>query len=153
MSFKIGTKAPNFALLDDTGKKRSLKEFLGKFIIIYFYPKDNTPGCTRQACSIRDTYSDFEADTVIIGISNDSVLSHKKFKEKHSLPFILLSDPDKEIIKKYHAINLDTNATKRMTYIIDPQGKVVEVLSKVAPDTHGYDLKNILNLLRSKYYA
>lgn len=152
MSFlNINTKAPNFSLLDDSGKKRTLKEFLGKFVVIYFYPKDNTPGCTRQACSIRDSYPDFEKyNTVIIGISSDSVLSHKKFKEKYSLPFLLLSDPEKQIIKKYKAIKQDNISTMRISYLIDPQGKIIHVFPKVSPDIHGQDLIEVLKSLQVK---
>lgn len=152
MSFlNINTKAPNFSLLDDSGKKRTLKEFLGKFVVIYFYPKDNTSGCTRQACSIRDSYPDFEKyNTVIIGISNDSVLSHKKFKEKYSLPFLLLSDPEKQIIKKYKAIKQDNISTMRISYLIDPQGKIIHVFPKVSPDIHGQDLIEVLKSLQVK---
>lgn len=152
MSFlNINTKAPNFSLLDDSGKKRTLKEFLGKFVVIYFYPKDNTSGCTRQACSIRDSYPDFEKyNTVIIGISNDSVLSHKKFKEKYSLPFLLLSDPEKQIIKKYKAIKQDNISTMRISYLIDPQGKIIHVFPKVSPDIHGQDLIEVLKSLQAK---
>lgn len=99
---EINTKAPSFTLLDEEGQTHSLKDYLGHKVVLYFYPRDNTPGCSNQACGFRDLYPSFlEKNAVVIGISKDSINSHKKFKEKYQLPFILLSDPDKEVIEAY----------------------------------------------------
>ena len=96
---QVGTKAPDFTLFDKDGNAVSLSQFLGKRVVLYFYPRDNTPGCTRQACAFAGAYKEFEArDVVVIGISRDSVASHQKFAEKYELPFILLSDPDRQAI-------------------------------------------------------
>ena len=100
----VGNKAPDFTLMDETGREISLSDFKGKKVVIYFYPKDDTPGCTKEACSFRDVYDDIlAAGAVVIGISKDDTSSHQKFKNKYNLPFYLLSDPDHKVIEKYGA--------------------------------------------------
>jgi peroxiredoxin Q/BCP len=139
----INTKAPEFSLVDDTGTTRSLSEFLGKRVVLYFYPKDDTPGCTKEACMLRDAYDDFaKADVVVIGVSADSPASHKEFKAKYGLPFILLADEKKETIKAYEAKGL--LMSKRITYIIGEDGLIKQAYPDVDPATHaGMILKDL----------
>ena len=134
----IGTKAPDFQAPDQNGQIRSLSEFLGKKIILYFYPKDMTAGCTKQACGFAELYPQFqEKDAVVLGVSKDSVASHKKFEEKYGLPFTLLSDPDKTIIQAYDVWKEKMNYGKptmgvvRTTYLIDESGVIVKAFGKV----------------------
>lgn len=143
---KVKTIAPHFKLLDQDGKEHSLFHHRGSFVLVYFYPKDDTPGCTKEACVIRDAYKDFESNNVkVFGISADSVESHKKFAEKYQLPFTLLSDPKKEVIKKYGADG--ALFSKRISYLINPLGKIEKVYPKVDPAHHGVEiLKDIYAL-------
>ena len=135
----IKTPAPNFKLLDQNGKEHTLAYHRGSYVLIYFYPKDDTPGCTKEACTIRDMYKDFESNGVkVFGISADSVESHKKFAEKYQLPFTLLSDPKKEVIKKYEASG--TLFTKRNSYLIGLNGMIEKVYPNVDPTTHGAEI-------------
>lgn len=141
------TKAPDFSLSDMDGKTYSLSDFAGKKIVLYFYPKDNTPGCTRQACAFAAAYEDFKSlDVQVIGISKDSAASHRKFAEKYELPFILLSDPELEAIKAYDVWQEKKNYGKvsmgvvRSTYIIDEQGVIEKVMPKVKPDTNAAEI-------------
>ena len=144
---EIGMKAPEFTLSDKDGNAVSLSDFLGKKVVLYFYPKDNTPGCTRQACAFAAAYEGFKRrDVVVIGISKDSVASHLKFAEKHALPFILLSDPELQAIqaygvwqekKLYGKVNM---GVVRSTFIIDEQGKIEKVMPKVKPDTNAGEI-------------
>lgn len=128
--------APEFSLLDQDGKTQSLAQYLGKYILVYFYPKDDTPGCTKEACAIKESYHLFEKNGIVVfGISADSVESHQKFAQKYSLPFILLSDPKKETIKNYGA--LGGIFTKRISYLINKEGIVIKAYPKVDPTTHG----------------
>lgn len=147
----IGTQAPNFTLFDKNGNAVSLSDFLGKRVVLYFYPKDNTPGCTRQACAFAGAYKEFEArGVVVIGISRDSVASHQKFAEKYELPFILLSDPDRVAIEAYGVWQEKKNYGKvsmgvvRSTYIIDAEGKIEAVMPKVKPDTNAAEILEML---------
>ena len=151
---EAGIKAPDFSLRDQHGNIVSLSDFLGKKLILYFYPKDNTPGCSRQACAFAGAYEEFKSmDVAVIGVSKDSVASHVKFAEKYSLPFILLADPDLEAIKAYDVWQEKKNYGKlsmgvvRSTYIIDEQGIIEKVMFKVKPDTNAAE---ILNYLKSK---
>ena len=137
-----GDRAPNFTLQNKDGKNISLSDFLGKKVVLYFYPKDNTPGCTRQACAFASAYNDFRArDVVVIGISRDSISSHLKFAEKYNLPFILLSDPERAAIEAYGVWQEKKLYGKlsfgivRTSFIIDEQGVIQKVMSKVKPDT------------------
>ena len=144
---EVGIKAPDFTLLDKHGNSVSLSGFLGKKVVLYFYPKDNTPGCTRQACAFAGSYNKFkEIDAVVIGVSKDSVSSHQKFAEKHSLPFVLLSDPELQAITAYDVWKEKksggkvTMGTVRTTYIIDEQGNIEKVMPKVKPDTNAEEV-------------
>lgn len=148
----IGDKAPNFTLQDKNGNNVSLSDFIGKKVVVYFYPKDNTPGCTRQACAFAAHYEKFnEINVVVIGISKDSISSHQKFAEKYSLPFILLSDPELDAIKGFGIWQEKKNYGKvsmgvvRSTFIIDENGIIAHVMPKVKPDTNA---EEILALLR-----
>lgn len=144
---KIGEKAPAFTLSDKDGNKVALSDFLGKKVVLYFYPKDNTPGCTRQACAFAAAYEGFKQKNVeVIGISKDSVASHVKFAEKHGLPFILLSDPELEAIKAYGVWQEKKLCGKvsmgvvRTTFIIDENGNIEKVMEKVKPDTNAAEI-------------
>lgn len=146
-----GMQAPAFMLADKDGKMVSLSDFLGKKVVLYFYPKDNTPGCTRQACAFAAAYSEFEKkNAVVIGISKDSVSSHEKFAEKYNLPFILLSDSDLQAIQAYGVwqekklYGKTSMGTVRTTFIIDEQGKIMKVMPKVKPDTNAAEVLDIL---------
>ena len=144
---EIGMKAPNFTLKDKNGNDVSLSDFIGKKVVLYFYPKDNTPGCTRQACAFAGAYKQFEAKGVeVIGISKDSVASHIKFAEKYDLPFILLSDPERIAIEAYGVWQEKKMCGKvsmgvvRTTFIIDEDGNIEKVMPKVKPDTNAADI-------------
>ena len=144
---KIGAKAPVFTLPDQNGKSVSLADFLGKKVVLYFYPKDNTPGCTRQACAFAAAYERFKCDdVVVIGISEDSVSSHLKFAQKYDLPFALLSDPELQAIKTYSVWQEKKLYGKvslgivRTTFIIDEQGNVEKLMPKVKPDTNAAEI-------------
>ena len=144
---ETGMKAPDFSLPDKNGHTVSLSDFLGKKVVLYFYPKDNTPGCTRQACAFAASYEQFKAQNiVVIGISKDSVASHQKFAQKYDLPFILLSDPELQAIQAYgvwHEKKLYGKVSMgvvRTTYIIDEQGVIEKVMPKVKPDTNAADV-------------
>jgi len=135
---EVGTKAPNFTLPDQNGDLHSLSEYRGKKVILYFYPKDNTPGCTKQACGFAERYPKFtEKGAVVLGISKDSVASHKKFEEKYGLPFTILSDPELVAIQAYDVWQEKKNYGKtymgvvRTTYLIDEEGKIAKAFDKV----------------------
>ena len=149
MSEKI--KAPDFTLKDKDNNNVSLSDFRGKKVVLYFYPKDNTPGCTRQACAFASLYEEFEKrGVVVIGVSKDSVASHIKFAEKHNLPFILLSDPDLVAIKAYDVWQEKKMCGKvsmgvvRTTFIIDEQGNISHIMPKVKPDTNAAEILELL---------
>ena len=146
-----GMQAPAFTLANKDGKIVSLSDFLGKKVVLYFYPKDNTPGCTRQACAFAAAYSEFEKkNAVVIGISKDSVASHEKFAEKYNLPFILLSDPELQAIQAYGVwqekklYGKTSMGVVRSTFIIDEQGKILKVMPKGKPDTNAAEVLEIL---------
>jgi peroxiredoxin Q/BCP len=150
----INTLAPDFTLLDQDGVSQSLKQYRGKYVLLYFYPKDDTPGCTKEACTIADVYNDFSRlDVVVLGVSKDSPKSHKNFATKYNLPFTLLSDKDIEVAQLYGAWQEKTMFGKtalgmlRISYLIDPAGKIVKVYPKVDPASHALDiLKDIKSL-------
>lgn len=151
---KAGDKAPEFQLMNENGEIIGIKDFLGKKVVLYFYPKDNTPGCTKEACSFRDVYDEIlEEGAVVIGISKDIASAHQKFKDKFQLPFYLLSDPEHEVIEAYGAWQEKKMYGKvsmgivRSTYIIDEKGIISEVFPKVKPDNHG---EEILKALKSR---
>ncbi|MBQ2827286.1 MAG: thioredoxin-dependent thiol peroxidase [Clostridia bacterium] len=148
---KEGMKAPDFTLTDKDGREVSLSDFLGKKIVLYFYPKDNTPGCTRQACAFAGAYSAFRnKDIEVIGISRDSITSHVKFAEKYSLPFILLSDPEVKVAEAYGVWQEKKLYGKvsmgivRTTFIIDENGNIEKIMPKVKPDTNAADILEYL---------
>ncbi len=144
---KAGEKAPNFTLRDKDGNNISLSDFLGKKVVLYFYPKDNTPGCTRQACAFAAAYSEFEKKgVVVIGISRDSAESHRRFAEKYSLPFIILSDTELDAIQKFGVWQEKKMYGKvsmgvvRSTFIIDENGIIAKAMPKVKPDTNAAEI-------------
>lgn len=148
---ETGMKAPDFRLPDVSGNMVSLSDFLGKRIVLYFYPKDNTPGCTRQACAFAASYDGFRArDVVIIGISKDSTASHQRFAEKYDLPFILLSDPQLQAIQAYGVwqekklYGKVSMGVVRTTYLIDAAGNIERVMPKVKPDTNAAEILQYL---------
>ena len=143
----IGTQAPDFTLSDKDGNPVTLSSLRGRKVVLYFYPKDNTPGCTRQACGFAGAYAEFEKQGItVIGISKDSVSSHQKFADKYNLPFILLSDPDRVAIEAYGVWQEKKMAGKvgmgvvRTTFIIDENGLISAVMPKVKPDTNAADI-------------
>ena len=148
---EVGMKAPEFSLQNQNGESVSLSDFLGKRVVLYFYPKDHTPGCTRQACAFAGTYAEFERrGVVVIGVSRDSVSSHAKFAEKNNLPFVLLSDPDREAIEAYGVWQEKKMCGKvsmgvvRTTYLIDADGVIEAVMPKVKPDTNAAEILEML---------
>ncbi len=154
---KVGRKAPLFTLLDQDAKSQSLKEYKGQWVLLYFYPKDDTPGCTTEACTIADIYKDFKRQgTVVLGVSKDTPKSHKKFAEKYSLPFTLLSDPTMEMMDTYGAkaeksmYGKIVRGTNRITYIINPEGKIAKVYAEVDPASHALQLLTDLKQLKKE---
>lgn len=140
-------KAPDFTLKDKNGNDVTLSQFRGKKVVIYFYPKDNTPGCTRQACAFAGAYDEFRNKNIeVIGISKDSVASHLKFAEKHSLPFILLADPELDAIQKYGVwqekklYGKVSMGVVRTTFIVDENGNIEKIMPKVKPDTNAREI-------------
>ena len=148
---EAGTKAPAFTLPDKDGSPVSLSDFAGKKVVLYFYPKDNTPGCTRQACAFAAAYGEFERLGVpVIGVSKDSAASHQKFADKHGLPFILLSDPELAAIQAYGVwqekklYGKVSMGVVRTTYVIDEQGVIEKAMPKVKPDTNAAEILDYL---------
>ena len=148
---EIGMKAPEFTLSDKDGNTVSLSDYLGRKVVVYFYAKDNTPGCTRQACAFAAAYEAFRSrDVVVIGISKDSAQSHLKFAQKHDLPFILLSDPELQAIQAYGVwqekklYGKVSMGVVRSTFIIDEHGNIEKVMSKVKPDTNAAEILQYL---------
>ena len=147
----IGDIAPDFSLQDKNGNQVRLSDFAGKKVVLYFYPKDNTPGCTRQACAFAAAYDDFKKRSItVIGISKDSVESHRKFAEKHNLPFILLADPELQAIQAYGVwqekklYGKVSMGVVRTTFIIDENGNIERIMPKVKPDTNAEEILNSL---------
>jgi len=148
---EVGKKAPDFSLLDQDGKKVSLKDFLGKKVILYFYPKDDTSGCTKEACSFRDEFPKFKkTDAVILGVSPDSIKSHKKFADKYNLPFSLLADEEKKVVEKYgvwkekNMYGRKYMGVDRTTFIIDVDGRIKKIFNKVKVDGHNKEVMEAL---------
>jgi peroxiredoxin Q/BCP len=151
---KVGDYAPDFILNDEAGMKHSLAAYQGQPVILYFYPKDDTPGCTTEACNFRDDYSAYEdADVVILGVSADDEASHLKFKEKFDLPFSLLADTNKEVVNKYGVwgkksmYGKEFEGIHRTTFLIDADGKIARIFEKVKPSTHSEELLNEIEKL------
>lgn len=147
MALAEGVKAPEFTLQDSEGKTHKLSDYAGQTIVVYFYPKDDTPGCTKEACSFRDSYADFrQAGVIIIGISPDKVASHKKFKNKYELPFTLLADPDHAVCEAYGVwgtkkmYGREYQGVYRTTYIISPEGNIQRVFKNVKPSEHSQEV-------------
>ena len=148
---EIGMKAPDFTLRDQNGQAVSLSDFLGKKVVLYFYPKDNTPGCTRQACGFAQTYDAFQKRGVeIVGISKDSSASHANFAQKYALPFVLLSDPELKVLKEYGVwqekklYGKTSFGVVRTTFIIGEDGVILAVMPKVKPDTNAAEVLSML---------
>jgi peroxiredoxin Q/BCP len=144
MVLAVGTVAPSFTTTDDEGNTVSLSDFQGKVVVMYFYPKDDTPGCTKQAQSFRDNYEEYQnKDMVVLGVSRDDEASHKQFKEKYGLPFKLLVDSDGAITKAY---DVDGGGyAKRVTYIIDGEGKITHVDANVNTSSHAQDILSVVS--------
>jgi peroxiredoxin Q/BCP len=144
---ETGSPAPDFTLMSDAGEPVSLSDFRGRPVVVYFYPKDDTPGCTAQACGIRDAYTEFDsAGAVVLGISPDTVAKHVKFKEKYDLPFTLLADPEHEVAERYGVwgeksyMGRKYLGVSRTTFLVAPDGTVAKVMHKVKPTTHADDV-------------
>lgn len=151
---KEGAPAPAFTLPDQRGKRHSLAQFKGKWVLLYFYPRDNTTGCTKQACVLRDAQPAFhKLKAVVLGISADSVASHKKFAEKYSLPFTLLSDEERKVIRAYGVwgkkkfMGREYDGIFRTSFLIDPKGKIAKIYEKVKPEQHAENVLQDLNAL------
>ncbi len=147
MEIKINQKAPDFSLPDQDGNKHKLSDYKGQWVLLYFYPKDDTPGCTTEACILRDNFPAFKKiKTKVFGISVDSVASHKKFETKYKLPFTLLADEDKKIVEKYGVWQEKSMygkkymGTVRNSYLINPEGKIVKIYEKVKPAMHAEEV-------------
>lgn len=144
---KVGKKAPDFSLADQNGIKHKLSDYQGKPVVLYFYPKDDTPGCTKEACSFRDSYVEFrEAGIEVIGISVDDEESHEKFREKYNLPFTLLADTEQKVVEDYGVWVEKNNygkkywGTARMTFLIDKDGRIIHIFEKVKPEDHAQEV-------------
>ena len=153
---ETGTRAPDFALPDQNGDEHTLAQYKGQWVLIYFYPRDNTPGCTKEACAIRDAWGDFGAlNATVLGVSKDSQKSHTNFVEKFSLPFTLLSDTETRMISAYGAwqkkkmMGREYMGIVRMSYLIDPEGNVVKVYAKVKPADHAQEVLKDLQELQN----
>lgn len=147
MPLPAGILAPDFTLPDENGAPRCLSDFRGRAVVLYFYPKDDTPGCTTEACSFRDGFADYErAGVVILGVSPDSPKKHAKFKEKYSLPFTLLADEDHRVCDMYGVwgpkkfMGREYEGVYRTTFLIDPEGKIVRVFENVKPEGHSTEV-------------
>ncbi len=132
---QVNIFAPEFQLPDESGKIHSLSDYRGKYVLVYFYPKDDTPGCTKEACALRDVHEQYlKSSIIVLGVSTDSSSSHEQFKEKFQLPFTLLSDADGKMISMYGAQG--SQGTDRISYLINPEGRIVKVYEKVIPEHH-----------------
>jgi len=148
-----GEKAPDFEFENKKGQSRKLSDLRGKKIILYFYPKDDTPGCTAQACSLRDGYDEFQSNDIeVIGVSADDAKKHQKFADKHSLPFDLVPDTDRNVIEKYGAwgpkkfMGREYDGIIRTTFVIDEDGKIAHIIDKVKTKVHADQIKELINL-------
>lgn len=147
MALKPGDSAPEFSLPDANGDLVSLADFRGKWIVLYFYPRDNTPGCTKEACGFRDAYADYQnQDVVVLGVSTDDAKSHTKFVQKFNLPFTLLSDAEGKVASTYDSYGLkkfmgkEYMGVSRNTFLIDPEGKIHKIYLKVKPEPHAAEV-------------
>ena len=144
----IGSEAPNFKLNDHEGNPHRLSDYDGSWILLYFYPKDDTPGCTKEACMLRDSAMEYEKHNImVVGVSADSEMSHQKFISRYNLPFTLFSDPDKKVIDLYGAKN-EIGGTKRISYLIGPEGVIEKAYADVKPEIHAEEvLRDVKNLM------
>ncbi|MEM9212796.1 MAG: thioredoxin-dependent thiol peroxidase [Cyanobacteria bacterium P01_F01_bin.150] len=156
MDLSVGDKAPDFSLPDGNGNQVSLADFRGKYVVLYLYPRDNTPGCTKEACGFRDNYKSYTSqDVVVLGLSTDDAKSHAKFTSKHNLPFPLLSDQDGTIAAKYESygpkkfMGKEYIGITRRTFIIDPDGNLAKIYPKVKPEPHAQQVLDDLAELMS----
>lgn len=154
MKLKQGDKAPSFSLPDQNGKVHNLSDYKGKWVLLFFYPKDMTPGCTKEVCTLRDNWSEFKNfKAVVLGVSKDSVKSHTKFAEKHELPFPILSDESKEMLTAYGVwakkkmMGREYMGIKRDSYLIDPEGNIAKIYQKVKPALHAQEVLDDLKEL------
>jgi len=155
MKLKTDVIAPDFILFDQNGIPHSLSDYKGKWVLLYFYPKDDTPGCTKEACGVRDVFPRFKKmDAIVLGVSADSVERHKKFVDKYKLPFTLLSDENKDIIKKYGVwakkkfMGREYMGIVRTSFLIDPKGVIMKIYENVKPDTHAEEVLKDLQMFR-----
>jgi thioredoxin-dependent peroxiredoxin len=152
LKLKEGEEAPDFSAETQAGNRVSLRDFSGKHVILYFYPKDDTPGCTKEACHFRDAFGEFqEKGAVVLGVSTDPVTSHKKFAEKFQLPFPLLADVDKKIVEAYGVwgeksfMGRKYMGTNRVTFLIDPEGRIKKIWPQVKPEEHAAEVLRALS--------
>lgn len=156
MEIRVGDKAPGFILPDQGGKSRKLSDYQGSWVLLYFYPRDFTPGCTKEACGIRDNFARFKkAGAQVLGVSTDAVASHKKFAQKHGLPFTLLADQDKKVVRQYGVwqkkkfLGREFFGTRRTSFLIDPAGKIAKIYPNVKPAEHAKQvLQDLLEFKR-----
>lgn len=145
LSLQVGTPAPDFSAQTTSGNTIRLTDYRGKKVVLYFYPKDDTPGCTVEACGLRDQYQKIrELGAEILGVSVDDTVSHQKFTQKYQLPFQLVADTDKKITKSYGALNEKWSMAKRVTFIIDERGKILKVFDSVSPQSHAQEVIDTL---------
>ena len=154
-AMEVGTLAPDFALPDQEGRTHRLSDYRGRWVVLYFYPKDDTPGCTKEACGFRDQMGSLKAlDAVVLGVSADDVESHKRFAEKYGLNFPLLADPERKVIGAYGAwgtknlYGKEAEGALRQTFLIDPEGRIARVWRKVSPEGHALEVAEALKALR-----
>jgi len=155
-NISIGTPAPDFSLPDYAGETRSLSDYRGQWVLLYFYPKDNTPGCVKEACGIRDQFPHFVNRSVaVLGVSPDSAQSHKKFSEKYKLPFTLLADTEKKVVREYGVwgkkkmMGREVEGVIRTSFLIDPKGRVARIYDQVKPEGHAQEVLADLEALES----
>ncbi len=155
MPLQAGDKAPEFSLPDQDGKSHSLADYAGQWVLLYFYPKDDTPGCTTEACSLRDNFPAFgKLKAVVLGVSTDAVKKHKKFADKYKLPFTLLADEEKTLVNAYGVwgkkkfMGREYMGTNRMSFLISPEGKIAKIYEKVKPKEHAAEVLSDLNLMK-----
>ncbi len=159
MKLKVGQKAPDFKLRDQNGDYHKLSSYKGKWVLLYFYPRDNTPGCTKEACGIRDNFKDFKKlEVEVLGVSTDSVESHKRFSSKYSLSFTLLSDEGKVAVKNYGVwgkkkfLGREFQGTLRTSFLIDPKGKIAKIYEKVNPLKHAKEVIDSVKIIKGGDY-
>lgn len=160
LRLKEGDPAPAFEALTQDGRVVSLNDFKGRYVVLYFYPRDHTPGCTREACGFRDAFEQLRRrGAVVLGVSVDDVASHRRFADKHALPFPLLADPDRRIVRAYGVWGRKTflgrsfEGTHRVTFLIGPEGRIRKIWPRVKPDTHAAEVLEALDSLRAERSA